>query len=272
MTKNLDLNGLQSIADNYDLFYIDLWGVIHNGINLHEKAILALKELLKKNKNFVLLTNAPRPNKTVRNFLEKMGMDKVLREHVFTSGEAALNYLKKSFLSKKFYHIGPPRDFDLFNLFERNKCEDIVNSEYLLCTGLFDNYDKDLTYYKNLLDKHINKKMICTNPDLIVDRGETRELCAGSVAMVFEKMGGQVIYFGKPYPEVYNQSIDNKNKKILAIGDNLNTDIRGANLLNYDSLLITNGIHRDEIKDKGIQNVTKEYEAIVNFIQADLKW
>jgi HAD superfamily hydrolase (TIGR01459 family) len=272
MTKNLDLNGLQSIADRYDLFYIDLWGVIHNGINLHKQAITVLEELLKKNKTFVLLTNAPRPNKTVRNFLEKMGMDKVLRNQVFTSGEAALNYLKKSFLSKKFYHIGPPRDFDLFNLFEKNKCEDIVDSEYLLCTGLFDDYDTDLTYYKNLLDKHIKKKMICTNPDLIVDRGETRELCAGSVAMVFEKMGGQVVYFGKPYSEVYNQSIDNKNKKILAIGDNLNTDIRGANLLNYDSLLITNGIHKDEIKNKGIQNVTKEYEVIVNFIQADLKW
>ena len=90
MTKNLDLNGLQSIADNYDLFYIDLWGVIHNGINLHEQAIGTLKELLKKKKMFVLLTNAPRPNKTVQNFLEKMGMDKVLRDQVFTSGEAAL--------------------------------------------------------------------------------------------------------------------------------------------------------------------------------------
>ena len=65
--------------------------------------------------------------------------------------------------------------------------------------------------------------MICTNPDLIVDKGNRRELCAGSVAMVFEKMGGEVVYFGKPYPEVYNQSIDNKNKKILSIGDNLNT-------------------------------------------------
>ncbi len=272
MTKNLDLNGLQSIADNYDLFYIDLWGVIHNGINLHEKAITVLNELLKNNKMFVLLTNAPRPNKTVQNFLEKMGMDKALRDHVFTSGEAALNYLKKSFLSKKFYHIGPPRDFDLFYLFEKNKCEDISDSEYLLCTGLFDDHDKDLEFYKDLLEKHINKKMICTNPDLIVDRGEVRELCAGSVAMVFEKMGGEVVYFGKPHPEVYNQSIDNKNKKILAIGDNLNTDIRGANLLNYDSLLISNGIHRNEIKNNGIQDVSKEYEAIVNFIQSDLKW
>ena len=102
MTKNLDLNGLGSIADNYDLFYIDLWGVIHNGINLHEQAIIALNELLKRKKMFVLLTNAPRPNETVRNFLQKMGMEKELREHVFTSGEAALNYLKKSFLSKKF--------------------------------------------------------------------------------------------------------------------------------------------------------------------------
>ena len=90
--------------------------------------------------------------------------------------------------------------------------------------------------------------------------------------MVFEKMGGEVIYFGKPHPEVYNQSIDNNNKKILAIGDNLNTDIRGANLLNYDSLLISNGIHKNEIKIDGIQKVTKEYEVIVNFIQSDLKW
>ena len=272
MTKNLDLNGLQSIANKYDLFYIDLWGVIHNGINLHHEAIAVLKELKKNNKMFVLLTNAPRPNETVRNFLYKMGMDKDLRKHVFTSGEAALNYLKKFLISKKFYHIGPPRDFDLFNLFEKNKCEEIIESEYLLCTGLFDDHDKDLVYYKNLFEKHINKKMICTNPDLIVDRGEVRELCAGSVAMVFEKMGGEVVYFGKPHPEVYNQSIDNNDKKILAIGDNLNTDIRGANLLNYDSLLISNGIHRDEIKKKGIQNVAKEYEVIVNYIQSDLKW
>ena len=272
MTKNIDLNGLRSIADNYDLFYIDLWGVIHNGINLHEKAIDVLKQLLKKKKMLVLLTNAPRPNKTVQNFLEKLGMDKMLREHVFTSGEAALNYLKKSYLSKKFYHIGPPRDFDLFYLFERNKCESISDSEYLLCTGLFDGQDKNLIYYKNLLEKYVNKKMVCTNPDLIVDRGKVRELCAGSVAMVFEKMGGEVIYFGKPHPEVYHQSIDNNNKKILAIGDNLNTDIRGANLLNYDSLLISNGIHKDEIKNKGIQNVAKEYEVIINYTQSDLKW
>ena len=114
--------------------------------------------------------------------------------------------------------------------------------------------------------------MICTNPDLIVDRGNIREFCAGSVAMVFEKMGGEVIYFGKPYPEVYNQSVDNRSKKILSIGDNFNTDIRGANLLNYDSLLISNGIHKNEIKERGIENVSKSYEVICNYIQTELKW
>ena len=150
MTKNLNNEGLQSIADNYDLFYIDLWGVVHNGIKLHEEAIIVLKELLKLNKNFVLLTNAPRPNKTVQIFLEKIGMDKDLRDHVFTSGEASLNYLKKFHQSDKFFHIGPPRDFDLFNDFRNNKSKDINESEYLLCTGLFDNYDQDLNYYKNL--------------------------------------------------------------------------------------------------------------------------
>ena len=155
---------------------------------------------------------------------------------------------------------------------KKKKLESIEKSDYILCTGLFDDHDKDLKYYKDLFEKNLEKKMICTNPDLIVDRGRERELCAGSVAMVFEKMGGEVIYFGKPYPEVYNQSIDNNNKKILSIGDNLNTDIKGANLLNFDSLIISNGIHKKEIQKDGIEKISKSYEAICNYIQTELKW
>jgi len=272
MTKNLDNEGLKSIIDNYDIFYIDLWGVIHNGIILHKNAIDVLKEITKSKKKYVLLTNAPRPNKTVKAFLEKMGMKKEIREKVYSSGEASLNYLKKNYLNQKFYHIGPPRDFDLFLEFEENKSENILEGTYFLCTGLFENQDKDLNYYKELFKDHINKKMICTNPDLIVDRGSKRELCAGSVALVFEKMGGEVIYFGKPFPEVYNQSINNREKKILSIGDNLNTDIKGANLLNYDSLIISNGVHKNEIKKDGIELVARKYGVIINFIQTELKW
>ena len=171
MTKNLDKIGLSSIADNYQLFYIDLWGVVHNGVNLHDEAINVLKQISNKNKDYILLTNAPRPNNSVKKFLEKMGMEKEMRDHVFTSGEAALNYLKKNFLNKSFFHVGPPRDFDLFKDFEKNKLSDIQKSEYILCTGLFDDHDKDLVFYKDLFEKHLKKKMICTNPDLIVDRG-----------------------------------------------------------------------------------------------------
>ena len=272
MTKNLDKDGLSSIVDNYNLFYIDLWGVVHDGLILHQGAIKALKEISKKGKEYILLTNAPRPNKVVKSFLEKMGMEKEIREHVFTSGEASLNYLRKNLKDRKFFHIGPPRDFDLFSDFEKMKSNDIKDSEYLLCTGLFDHHSNDLNHYKYLFENNLKKQMICTNPDLIVDRGNTRELCAGSVAMVFEKMGGKVIYFGKPYPEVYNLSINNNGKKILSIGDNLNTDIKGANLLNYDSLIISNGIHKDEIKQKGIEQTARSYEAICNYIQSELKW
>ena len=114
MTKNIDREGLRSIVNDYDLFFIDIWGVVHNGISLHEQAIKTLKEIEKSKKEYVLLTNAPRPNSSVKIFLEKMGMDEEIRGHVFTSGEAALNYLKKFYSLEKFFHIGPPRDFDLF--------------------------------------------------------------------------------------------------------------------------------------------------------------
>ena len=272
MTKNLDNEGLRSIIEDYDIFYIDLWGVVHNGIVLHKNAVEALEEISKVKKNYVLLTNAPRPNKSVQLTLEKMGMSKAIRDKVYSSGEAALSYLTKNYLDKNFFHIGPPRDFDLFLDFKKNKIKEIKESIYLLCTGLFEDKEDDLKYYKKLFENNIEKKMICTNPDLIVDKGDKRELCAGSVALVFEKMGGRVVYFGKPFAEVYNQSIDNKDKKVLSIGDNLNTDIKGANLLNFDSLIISNGIHKNEIKKEGIDKVSKQYEVVVNYIQTELKW
>ena len=158
MTKNLDNVGLRSILADYDVFYIDLWGVIHDGIKLHTNAIQALEEISKAKKNYVLLTNAPRPNKTVKRFLEKMGMNEKIREKVYSSGEAALSYLKKNYLNKKFYHVGPVRDFDLFVEFENNKEKNINESSYLLCTGLFEDRDEDLNYYKELFKGNLGKK------------------------------------------------------------------------------------------------------------------
>ena len=164
MTKNLDTTGLKSIAKGYDLFFIDLWGVIHNGIKLYGSAIETLIEIESLNKEYVLLTNAPRPNNTVKKFLMNMGMDKNILKKVYSSGEAALSYLKKNYIHETFYHIGPPRDFDLFLDFNKNKIEDINKCSYLLCTGLFDKYDKDLNYYKSLLeDKTLNEIALVGN-------------------------------------------------------------------------------------------------------------
>ena len=271
MVKNLDQEGLKSIINRYDLFFIDLWGVVHNGIELYENSINVLDNLAVAKKDFVLLTNAPRPNATVINFLKKMGLKKYF-ENVFTSGEAAHKYLISHLGKKNFFHIGPPRDFDLFKNIEKNNVLNIEDADYFLCTGLFEDQENDLDYYKKLLSNHTSKKMICTNPDLIVDRGEEREYCAGSVAKSFEEIKGEVIYFGKPHPPVYNLSTNIINKKVLCIGDNLNTDIKGANIQNFDSLLITNGIHKKEILDTELMSVLKKYETRVDYIQNNLKW
>ena len=271
MLKNLDQEGIKSIVNRYDLFFIDLWGVIHNGIELYDNSIDVLDNLAAAKKDFILLTNAPRPNATVINFLKKIGLKKYY-ENVFTSGEAAYKYLISELDKKKFFHIGPPRDFDLFQNIENNNVSKIEDADYILCTGLFEDQENDLNYYKNLLSNHVSKKMICTNPDLIVDRGEQREYCAGSVAKSFEEIKGEIIYFGKPHPPVYNLSTSIINKNVLCIGDNLNTDIKGANIQNFDSLLITNGIHRKEILDLELGQVLKKYETTVDYTQRSLKW
>ena len=271
MTSNLDEKGLRSIFDEYDVFFIDIWGVLHNGLNLFQNSVEVLEKLEKNKKRYVLLTNAPRPNLTVIKYLKKMGLDEKKAQQVYTSGQAALDQLK-TMNSKNFFHIGPPRDFDLFKTFENYNVKNIDDCNFLLCTGLFDDHVSELVFYEKLLIDHIDKKMICTNPDLVVDRGEVREFCAGTVAKIFEKLGGEVKYFGKPYPEVYKKAFNNlKGKKVICIGDNLNTDIKGANMQNFDSLLINNGIHKNEISN-GIKELTKKYKGSVNFNQTELRW
>ena len=269
MTLNLDESGLKSIINDFDLLFIDIWGVLHNGINLFNDSVYALDQIERLNKEYVLLTNAPRPNSTVIKFLKKMGLDQSKCDKVFTSGQAALKYLNSDFKKLKFYHIGPPRDFDLFKLFEEYKVDNIEDCDFLLCTGLFEDFEKDLKFYENLFKNKVDKKLICTNPDLVVDRGEIREFCAGSVAKVFERLGGEVEYFGKPYPLVYNQAATINNKKVLCIGDNLNTDIKGANIQNFKSLFILNGIHNNE---NNLNKLLSDYKVHADYIQSSLKW
>ena len=267
-------NGLREIVNNYEIFSIDLWGVVHNGESLHSAAIEVLDNLKEKNKKFILMTNAPRTRQSVANFLSKLNFNENYYKNIFTSGDAALNSLRLNSHGKSFFHLGPKRDVDLFIEFKEKRKDKIESAEFILCTGLFDNQENDLFYYKNLLKKYTNKKMVCTNPDLIVHRGERKEYCAGSVAKVFEEMNGKVIYYGKPYPEIYKDCIKDE-KKVLVIGDNLNTDIRGANNMHYDSLFIKNGIHSDEFKNltsDEFDEIFNKYQVRINYYQNYLSW
>ncbi len=265
------LDNLSQIYNQYDAFIIDLWGVVHNGISLNSGASNVIEKLSSNGKKVIFLSNAPRPSASVIKFLEKINMKKKFLNNVMTSGEAAKISLKKMYYGKKFYHLGPERDNILYKGLDLKKTI-IEECEFILCTGLFDDQMENLDYYNSLLNEHTKKKLICTNPDLIVHRGSKSEYCAGKIAEIFEKMGGEVIYFGKPYKEIYNICINLKQKNLI-IGDNLKTDIKGANNMGIDSLFITSGVHRSEFKNTSdLEILLKNYKVKTNYFQNLLTW
>ena len=266
-----ELKHLSEIFDAYDTFVIDLWGVVHNGIALQQKAIKAIDQLMINSKKIVFLSNAPRPSAKVMEFLISLKMDEKYLTNVMTSGEAAMNAINKNAFGKKFYHLGPPRDESIFEKVKENKTN-IELCDFILCTGLFDEHEDDLEYYRKFLKKNISKKLICTNPDLIVHRGDQEEYCAGYIAKIFEDLGGEVIYYGKPHKEIYKMCFS-ENEKVLAIGDNLRTDIKGANNLRKDCLFISNGVHRSEFKnDDDLKLLLSKYKVKANYFQKELQW
>jgi len=265
------LDHLAEIYNSYDTFIIDLWGVMHDGIKLNPKAIKAVDELIKKKKKVIFLSNAPRPSSEVKFFLSQLKMEDRYLKNILTSGEAAMRALQDHKYGKFFYHLGSKRDESVFFKVRENNTS-LEKCNFILCTGLFDDHGDDLMYYKKLLKNHIDKKLICTNPDLIVHRGDIKEYCAGSIANLFKSIGGEAIYFGKPYKEIYKMCF-NDGEKTIAIGDNLNTDIRGANNMYIDSIFISNGVHRDEFKDESqLLALSSKYKVKASYYQSQLIW
>jgi len=265
------LNHLAEVYKDYDTYVIDLWGVIHNGIRLNIKAIEAVDKLIQNKKKVVFLSNAPRPREEVKKFLKELNMKDRYLQNIMTSGEAAMLALDKESYGKFFYHLGPERDNAVFYRIKKNKTS-LEKCSFILCTGLLNNQEDNLDYYKNLLKDHTSKKLICTNPDLTVHRGNVEEYCAGSVAKIFESLGGEVIYFGKPYKEIYKMCFSEK-ERVVAIGDNLNTDIKGANNMKIDSIFISNGVHRSEFtKENELNKLSDKYKVKFNYYQSELVW
>jgi len=265
------LEHLSNIYQEYDSYIIDLWGVMHDGFNLNQEAIEVVDNLSKNNKKITFLSNAPRPNASVVKFLKKLNMEEKYLNFVLTSGEAALNSLREKKFGEKFFHLGPERDKSLFKGQEKNATT-LKNAEFILCTGLFDDEKNNLDYYSNLLQGSEKKKLVCTNPDLTVYKGNIKEHCAGAVAEVFKSLGGQVTYFGKPYVEIYDLCV-NQNERTFIIGDNLNTDIKGANNMKIDSLFILDGVHRSEYSDENkLIELINKYNVYSKYYQNKLCW
>ena len=141
------ITGLREIYEHYDAFFIDLWGVMHNGIHLYPGAIEVVENLYKLKKRFVLMSNAPRPSKNVEKFLLNLKMDKIFAKNIFTSGEAALKSLQQNKYGKGFYHLGPKRDASLFEGFEKNR-KSLENADFILCTGFLDGKKDSLIFIK----------------------------------------------------------------------------------------------------------------------------
>ncbi|HYC01689.1 MAG TPA: TIGR01459 family HAD-type hydrolase [Azospirillaceae bacterium] len=251
--------GLRELADRYDGFILDLWGVVHDGVRPYPGAADCLERLRAMGKRVCLLSNAPRRVAAAEARLLGMGLRREHWDHLMTSGEASFEALRDrpdawhAALGPKLFHIGPERDDDVYDsLADRVRVESPEEADFVVNTGI-DDFDETLADYEPLLQRCRARglPMLCANPDLVVHVGEQLVICAGELARRYEELGGDVTYHGKPHPGVYRRCFDLMGgiepARIVAVGDSLRTDVAGANAAGIDSLLVTGGIHRDEL-------------------------
>lgn len=252
-------NGIKALSDNYDAFIIDLWGVIHDGQELYPDVIDTLEWLRLKDKKIVFLSNAPKRSFKAAQRLDDLGINASLYDDVITSGEAVYDWIRQdeTYNSKDSYIIiSPDHDADLLDGLGLSITEKAESADFALVIGYGDD-DAPEDEHNDVLEsiRQQNLTLICANPDkVIIRRNGNLLLCAGMIADIYEDMGGEVIHVGKPYDRVYQHSLTTfqhlgitDHSRILAIGDNLETDIQGANQLGIDSILIASGILSHEL-------------------------
>ncbi len=254
------LDSISELSEKYDGFFIDLWGVMHDGVRPFAKAVAVLDRL--RNKRVLLLSNAPRRSSSAQRMLRKIGIEDALYTHILTSGEAtwlALRERSEPWFAKLghcVYHLGPARDRNLLE----NLGLDIVagpeTAHFIVNTGPDDERETaELSSFADELERCRlrNLPMVCANPDLIVKRAKSTILCAGALAEEYARLGGDIRLIGKPDPSFYQlalQNIDLPASAVLAIGDSLRTDITGAAASSIDAVWILDGIHGHETADQ----------------------
>ncbi len=255
---------LDDVATRYDVLYCDLWGCVHDGLRAYPAAVAALERFRQGGGAVVLMTNAPRPAPAVQRGFDRLGIPDSAWDVIVTSGDAAQAGMAQGAVGRRVWHLGPEKDNHFFTDLPADIAAahppvervDFNAAEGIVCTGPFDEARDHPNDYRGrfLAAKARGLKLLCANPDIVVDYGETRIWCAGALAELYAQMGGESLYFGKPHPPIYDlarrrlaeRGIAADPDRILAVGDGINTDIRGGMGEGVDTLFITGGLMAQE--------------------------
>ncbi len=255
------VDGMAGLAERYDGFILDLWGVIHDGVRAYEGAGDCLRQLRDAGKRCVLLSNAPRRSHAAEKMLARMGLEPDLYSGLLTSGEAAHLALQRrddpwfAALGRRVWHLGPERDRSVLVGLDLDRVDTPAEAEFVLNTGPDDHSGpRALAEFEDDLTECARRglPMICANPDLEVIRGGVRVICAGTLALRYEQLGGAVRWLGKPDPAIYRpvlEMLGTPPGRTLAVGDSLRTDIAGAAAAGLDSCWVLGGIHGEALGD-----------------------
>jgi HAD superfamily hydrolase (TIGR01459 family) len=248
------LSGFRELADQYDGFIVDLWGVVHDGLKTYSGAVETLAALRQAGKPVVFLSNAPRRAAAIGRALGHMGVGAELYTGIMSSGEAVYLALRDradadfAGLGERIFHLGPERDRDVFDTLELTEVADVREASFLLNTGPDDHLGPDdPSIYAPVLEAALaaGVPMVCANPDLEVIRDGKRIICAGILAQYFAERGGRVIQRGKPDKAIYGPTLGllgTSPERTLAVGDSLRTDMAGAKAAGIDACWVLSGI------------------------------
>lgn len=256
MTAPAFTEHFSALAADYDAVLCDVWGVVHNGVAAFPEACDALARFRGDGGTVVLITNAPRPGSVVMRLLDKLAVPRNAYDDIVSSGDVTRAVIAAR-PEKRVFHIGPARDLPIFDGLNLQFVA-LEAAEYVVCTGLADDETETPESYREILGKLRARElaMLCANPDVVVERGEKLVYCAGALADLYGEFGGEVIYAGKPHRPIYAQAIERvavlrgrspPHSRVLAIGDSVRTDLKGATAFGVDCLFVTAGIHAEEL-------------------------
>jgi len=262
----------EPLADRYDVLLCDVWGVVHNSIVAFPQAADALARFRQRGGAVVLITNAPRPGTIVGHYLDKLGLPRSSYDAIMASGDVTRGAIAKR--QGSVYHLGPERDLPIFQGLDLQFAPP-DRADFAVCTGLFNDDTETPDDYREVLGVMRARAMfmLCANPDLVVERGEKLIYCAGALADVYAALGGEVFYAGKPYAPIYKEALamaqavrgtEVRGDRVLAIGDSIRTDLKGARDFGLDCLFVTAGIHAEEFGGRDSPDLAALAEAFRN--------